>query len=64
MGGLMDTRTNKEDFALTPFLFLVDFKGDVIRVVGLGVCWGHYSVYVGIGKNVPKENRWSNFLKK
>ena len=53
IGGYQDTRTNKEDFALTPYLFGVWLKGNVIRVYGLGVCWGYYSLFLAIGINIP-----------
>ena len=53
-GGFQDTRTNNEDFALTPFLFLVWISGQVISVYGFGLCWGYYSIYFGLGFNIPK----------
>lgn len=54
IGGFQDTRTNKEDFALTPYLFGVWLNGEIIKVYGIGVCWGYYSVYLGLGWNIPK----------
>ena len=52
--GFQDTRGNKEDFALTPYLFLIDVKGDFFkRILGLGICWGYYAVYISVGINVP-----------
>lgn len=54
IGGFQDTRTNKEDFALTPYFFGVWVTGEVIKVRGLGICWGYYSVYLGLGWNIPK----------
>jgi hypothetical protein len=54
IGGYQDTRTNKEDFAITPFLFGVYYWGE-IKVLGLGICWGWSSVFLGIGFNVPKK---------
>lgn len=53
IGGFQDTRTNKEDFALTPFLFGVWYRG-VFTICGIGLCWGWYSAYLGIGFNIPK----------
>ena len=50
----MDTRTNKEDFALTPYLFGVWVIVEIVQVYGIGVCWGWYSVYVALSKNMPK----------
>jgi len=43
-----------EDIALTPYLFGVSMNGIVIKIFGIGLCWLHYSVYLGIGFNVPK----------
>lgn len=54
IGGFQDTRTNKEDFALTPYFFGVWLTGNVIKVRGLGICWGYYAVYLGLGWNIPK----------
>ena len=55
IGGFQDTRTNKEDFALTPYLFGVCVTGEIIKVRGIGICWGYYSIYLGLGWNIPKE---------
>jgi hypothetical protein len=48
IGGYQNTRTNKEDFALTPYLFSVWVTGEIIKVRGVGICWGHHSVYLGL----------------
>jgi len=53
IGGFQDTRTNGEDFALTPYLFAVWVTGKNFKVRGLGICWGYYSVYLGLGWNIP-----------
>ena len=53
LGGFQDTRTNKEDFAITPCLFGIWITGG-IRVYGLGICWGFFAVYLGIGFGIPK----------
>jgi len=55
IGGYQDTRLNKEDFAITPYLFGVYVNGSIIKVFGLGLCWGFYSAYLGLGFNIPKE---------
>lgn len=55
IGGYQDTRTNGEDFALTPYLFLVIAKFYFVQVYGIGLCWGFWSIYLGIGFNIPKE---------
>lgn len=52
-----DTRTNKEDFALTPFLFGVYMNGKIIKVYGIGICWGWWAVNVSLGFNIPKNKR-------
>lgn len=56
-GGYQDTRDNGEDFALTPYLFLVYFNSE-IKVFGIGLCWGFYSFYLGIGFNIPKDYKF------
>jgi len=53
IGGFQDTRTNHEDFALTPFLYLV-FVNKISKAFGLGLCWGHCAVFLGISINAPK----------
>ena len=53
-GGFQDTRKNNEDFALTPYLFSVWITGKIISVYGIGLCWGYYSFYIGLGFNIPK----------
>jgi len=53
IGGFLDTRTNKEDFALTPYLSVVYVKVQKISIHGLALCWGFYSVYIGIGCDLP-----------
>ncbi len=53
IGGYQYTRKNKEDFALTPYLFLVYFMSE-FKVFGIGLCWGYGSIYIGLGANIPK----------
>jgi len=55
IGGYQDTRTNNEDFAITPFLFGVWSNGVIVKIFGIGICWGFYSVYIGIGFGIPKK---------
>lgn len=55
IGGFKDTRDNKEDFALTPYLFIVNSKSTSSSVYGIGICWGYYSFYLVLGFNIPKE---------
>ena len=64
IGGYQDTRTNEEDFALTPYLFGVFVRGEIIKVYGIGLCWGFYSVYIGVGFNIPKDYKSFQILKK
>lgn len=54
IGGYQDVRTNKEDIALTPYLFGVYVNGEILKVRGIGLCWLYYSVYIGFGLNIPK----------
>jgi hypothetical protein len=63
IGGFQDTRTNKEDFAITPYLFSVFVNGHIIKVIGLGLCWGYYSYYLGLGLNIPKNYPTFKILK-
>ena len=61
VGGFLDTRTNNEDFAITPCLVLVWVHGES-KIYGLGIVWGWYSLYIGIGFNLPKGiKRFTNF---
>ena len=53
IGGFQDTRSNGEDIALTPYLFGVKAKAESIKVTGLGLCWIYFSIYIGVGINVP-----------
>lgn len=55
VSGFQDTRENKEDFAITPYLFGVWVTGNEIKIRGIGICWGWYSFYIGIGTNIPNE---------
>lgn len=52
--GTQDTRSNEEDFALTPYSFSVVAKGHLFSVYGIGICWGFFSFYMGFSFNVPK----------
>lgn len=55
ISGFEDTRANNEDFAITPFLFGVWVTREIIKVYGLGICWGFYSFFIGIALNIPKQ---------
>jgi hypothetical protein len=52
--GLQDTRTNGEDFALTPYLGLVKAVKRPMRLYGLSLTWGYYTIYLGLGFSLPK----------
>jgi hypothetical protein len=54
IGGYMNTRANKEDFALTPYIFGVFFWGNS-KIIGLGICWCWFAVHFAIAFNYPKE---------
>jgi hypothetical protein len=65
IGGFQDTRTNKEDFALSPYLFGVWVTGKIVKIRGIGICWGYYSVYLALGFNIPKDYPfWSKKISK
>ena len=53
-GGFKDTRINNEDFALTPYLFGVWANIRIIKVIGIGICWGYYAGYLALIRNPPK----------
>jgi hypothetical protein len=55
IGGYQNTKINKEDFALTPYLFIVFEKLEIISAYGIGLCWGHHSTYIGFGFGIPKD---------
>ena len=54
IGGFKDTRNNGEDFALTPYLTLISVNSNGVKAIGLGLCWGYYSIYIAFGVNIPK----------
>ena len=39
IGGYQNTKLNKEDFAITPYLFLVCATLEIVSVYGIGLCW-------------------------
>ena len=43
-----------EDFALTPFIFLVRLNGKVISVYGVGIQWGWLAISVDFVFNAPE----------
>jgi len=53
IGGCMDTRKNKEDFAITPYLSGIWVNGG--KILGIGLTWGWWSIHIGIAFNLPKE---------
>jgi len=63
IGGFQDTRLNNEDFAITPFLFRVCTKLEIVSVYGIGLCWGYYSFYIGFGFGIPKDYPTFKILK-
>lgn len=65
-GVFMDTRSNNENFALTPYLVGVwrPFR-DTGHIAGIGLCWGWYRCYIGIGSNIPDTySSFKTFTKK
>jgi hypothetical protein len=57
--GFMDTRSNEEDLALTPYIGLVYSKGRICQVYGLSFTWFYYSLYIALAINLPK--KYPNF---
>ena len=64
VSGFQDTRSNGEDFALTPYVFGVWTSHENGKVRGFGLCWGYYSVYIGVGSNIPKGFPWFHVVTK
>lgn len=60
---LQDTRLNGEDLALTPFLFLVNSKGQKFKLIGLGLCWFHYAFAISFLFNSNNHLPFINFRK-
>ena len=68
IAGLQDTRINNEDFAITPYLFLVKTKGEYnfggeFNIYGIGICLFYWAVFIGIGFNVPKTMKFFRYYK-
>ena len=59
IGGFQDTRENKEDLAITPYLALVMVNSDGIIVLGISITWIYHTIYIGIGYNLP--NNYQTF---
>lgn len=65
VGGIQDTRRNDEDFVLTPYLFTVVVNIEKAKVRGIGIGWGHYAAYIGVGYNIHESYpSFQKFLKK
>jgi hypothetical protein len=63
--GWQNTRENNEDFAITPYLFLViPQKPNKYKTYGFGLCWGSKAVFVSYSFNVPKETKFFNWIGK
>ncbi len=63
IGGFQDTRSNHEDFVITPFLFGVWVNGKVSKVFGLGIGWAYYAFFVGIGFNLTEQYPSFEFIR-
>lgn len=55
IAGFQNSNRDGEDFALTPFLHTIYVNRENIKIYGVALCWGWYSVYVALGINLPKE---------
>jgi len=51
-----------EDFALTPYLFLVWYKGSEITVSGIGICWGFSAISFTLVFGLPKDYKLPFFI--
>ncbi len=54
ISGYRNTKLDNEDLAITPYLFLVWTKLEIISIYGLGFCWWNHSIYIGFGYGIPK----------
>lgn len=55
ISGYQNTKDNKEDLALTPYIFIVNGSFSIVKVYGIGLCWLHHSFYITLGFNIPEE---------
>lgn len=66
LSGYMSTTLNNEDFALTPYIFIVSSNYKA-KIRGFGICWGYAAVYIGLGVNIPKAYptflNWNKIIK-
>ena len=53
--GYQDTRTNNEDFLLTPAIGLVYSNSHDSVICGLAITFGWWSVFAALEFNLPKE---------
>lgn len=54
IGVYLDTRTNDEDFAVTPYLSVFHTDNGGVSATGLSITWGWWSLSLGLGINLPK----------
>ena len=54
LSGYQNTKKNGEDFALTPYLFLVNGQNYESKCLGIGICWGYYGFFIAFATNIPK----------
>jgi hypothetical protein len=63
--GHMDTRSDGEDFALTPYLSSVNAKYNKGIIKGVALTWGYKSIFLALGINIPKNYpTFDNYTKK
>lgn len=60
IGGLQNTK-GVEDFALTPFIFLVRMKA--LKAYGMGIQWGYWGAFIGVSFNWPLREKRFRILK-
>lgn len=49
-----NTKSNNEDFALTPYIFVFCKTDETPYFFGFGVCWGHAAAGIMLGFGIPK----------
>ncbi len=52
---LTEKYSKDKDFALTPYLYPLNIKNSGSKIIGLGICWGIYSIAIAFGLNLPED---------
>lgn len=63
--GHMDTRSDGEDFAITPYFSLVSAKHGKGTIKGVALTWRYKSTFIALGINIPNNYpTFDNYTKK